>query len=265
MVFRDDPSVDALVRSVAQGAGWQFDPAGVDMSGENYVKTGFEHKVDELHEEELRLKRVVPIPPHLAEAVHGVGVVDKDHSKFEKVRVVHNYSENDDWSVNSATDIPEQKWQSAADAMAFLRPRYYMIKIVLMKRKAKPSHFSVDASTGTGMGGFLDGRKANVTAKKQDAFSRSGVMLKASVRFTGKDLMEVVASFSKTNQFSEKEHKVLFRTVSYTAFCAVTITRKALAMNSLSVDEYHEMTSEQRLTIPKLVSDAMVAAVDARR
>ncbi|KAK3284784.1 hypothetical protein CYMTET_7582 [Cymbomonas tetramitiformis] len=114
--------------AVAQGAGWQFDLAGVDMSGENYVKTGFEHKVDELHEEELRLKRVVPIPPHLAEAVHGVGVVDKDHSKFEKVRVIHNYSENDDWSVNSATDIPEQKWQSAADAMAFLRPRYYMIK-----------------------------------------------------------------------------------------------------------------------------------------
>ncbi|KAK3256554.1 hypothetical protein CYMTET_34312, partial [Cymbomonas tetramitiformis] len=155
--------------AVAHGAGWQIDPAGVDMSGENYVKAGFEHKVDELHEEELRLKRVVPIPPHLAEAVHGVGVVDEDHSNFEK-------------------------------------------RIVLMKRKVKPSHFSVDASTGTGMGGFLDGRKANVTAKKQDAFSRSGVMLKGSMRFTGKDLMEVVASFSKTNQFSEREHKVRGRT-----------------------------------------------------
>ncbi|KAK3240132.1 hypothetical protein CYMTET_49989, partial [Cymbomonas tetramitiformis] len=211
------------------------------MSGESYVKAGFELKVDELHEEELRYKRVVPIPSHFAEAVHGVGVVDKDHSNFEKVRVVHNYSENEDWSVNSATDIPEQKWQSAADAMAFLRPKYFMIKdileflgleVVLMKRKVKPSHFSVDASTGTGMGGFLDGRKANVTAKKQDAFSRSGAMLKASVRFTGKDLMEIVASFSKTNQFSEREHKVLFRTVRYTAFCVVTLTRKALAVNS---------------------------------
>eukprot|EP00854_Cymbomonas_tetramitiformis_P021312 gene21312-biopygen21978 len=125
MLFRDDPRVDALVRSVAHGAGWQFDPARVDMSGENYVKAGFEHKVDEIHEEELRLKRVVPIPSHLAEAVHGVGVVDKDHSNFEKVRVVHNYSENEDWSVNSATDIPEQKWQSAADAMAFLRPEVF--------------------------------------------------------------------------------------------------------------------------------------------
>ncbi|KAK3268167.1 hypothetical protein CYMTET_23319 [Cymbomonas tetramitiformis] len=210
MVFRDDPSVDALVRSVAQGAGWQFDPAGVDMSGENYVKTGFEHKVDELHEEELRLKRVVPIPPHLAEAVHGVGVVDKDHSNFEKVRVVHNYSENDDWSVNSATDIPEQKWQSAADAMAFLRPRYYMIKacqgtVLVLWFGTRIAEVSKEMALDAG-------RKANVTAKKQDAFSRSGVMLKSSVRFTGKDLMEVVASFSKTNQFSEREHKVLFRT-----------------------------------------------------
>jgi len=183
-------------------------------------------------------------------------------------------------------------------------------------------------------------RKANVTAKKQGAFSRSGVMLKGSVRFTGKDEMEIVATFSKTNQFSEREHKVLFRTVRYTAFCAVTLTRKALAVNALpggpkapllcykkadgqqvalthavfdhwlrdklkaaglqpdlysghsfrrgaatlafaermprnlvkhwgdwvsdAVDEYHEMTPEQRLAIPKLVSESMAAAVDAR-
>ncbi|KAK3239627.1 hypothetical protein CYMTET_50458 [Cymbomonas tetramitiformis] len=270
MLFRDDPRVDALVRSVAHGAGWQFDPARVDMSGENYVKAGFEHKVDEIHEEELRLKRVVPIPSHLAEAVHGVGVVDKDHSNFEKVRVVHNYSENEDWSVNSATDIPEQKWQSAADAMAFLRP-----EIVLMKRKVKPSHFSVDASTGTGMGGFLDGRDRassqinylelfsmfwalklwdgekreledgvahfafNAVALNTKSSYKTGVMLKGSVMFTGKDLMEIVASFSKTNQFSESEHKVLFRTVRYTAFCVVTLTRKALAVNSLSEPGQH--------------------------
>ena len=129
VLFGDDPDVDALVRSVAQGAGWQFDPSGVTMTGRNYVKEGFEHKVDALHEEEVRHRRVVPIPPHLAEAVHGVGVVDKDHSNFEKVRVVHNYSEGDDESVNSATDIPEQKWQSAADAMACLRPRYFMVKV----------------------------------------------------------------------------------------------------------------------------------------
>ncbi|KAK3278263.1 hypothetical protein CYMTET_13792 [Cymbomonas tetramitiformis] len=41
--------------------------------------------------------------------------------------------------------------------------------------------------------------KAIVTAKKQDTFSRSSVMLRGSVRFTGKDLMEVGASFSKAN------------------------------------------------------------------
>ncbi|KAK3268424.1 hypothetical protein CYMTET_23073 [Cymbomonas tetramitiformis] len=31
-------------------------------------------------------------------------------------------------------------------------------QVVLMKRKVKPSHFPVDASTGTGMGVFLNGR-----------------------------------------------------------------------------------------------------------
>eukprot|EP00854_Cymbomonas_tetramitiformis_P004323 gene4323-biopygen4257 len=183
-------------------------------------------------------------------------------------------------------------------------------------------------------------RKANVTAKKEGSFSRSGVMLRGSVRFTGKDLMEVVASFSKTNQFSEREHKVFFQTVRYTAFCAVTLTRKALAANLLpggpkapvrcyreadgqqvalthavfvhwlrdklkaaglqpgfysghsfrrgaatlafagrmprglvkhrgdwvsdAVEEYHDMSLEQRLAIPKLVSDSMAVAADAR-
>ncbi|KAK3234330.1 hypothetical protein CYMTET_55411 [Cymbomonas tetramitiformis] len=124
---------------------------------------------------------------------------------------------------------------------------------------------------------FFDG-KANVTAKKEDAFSRSGVMLRGSVRFTGKDYMEVGASFSKTNQFAEREHKVFFQTVRYTAFCVVTLTRKALAANLLpggpkapllcyrkaDVDEYHDMSLEQRLAIPKLVSNSMAAAVDAR-
>ncbi|KAK3241202.1 hypothetical protein CYMTET_49008 [Cymbomonas tetramitiformis] len=590
------------------------------MSGESYVKAGFELKVDELHEEELRYKRVVPIPSHFAEAVHGVGVVDKDHSNFEKVRVVHNYSENEDWSVNSATDIPEQKWQSAADAMAFLRPKYFMIKVdiksayrhlpialqylryhtyrwrgevvadlrfpfghravpgkfhevtealdileflglevawdkcegpvqdvaflgirlctnefgeghvsaSLPMRKCRalrekalffsrasmcarkdldrllltaifkqcvqfdvrfivewvPSkqnqfadalsrqemrlffdlhqewksssiwrqdrddwklfsevferldrrfdgekreledgvaHFAFNAvalntrsSYKTGgkqfcrfavwydlrpifpasehslelwaaflarsvtystikaylsaarnlhlelgftlpefeelkplrrtlrgikrlkgnpkrkklgigpkelvsifFGGGIDlekendlfcwlacllafggcFRKANVTAKKQDAFSRSGAMLKASVRFTGKDLMEIVASFSKTNQFSEREHKValthavfdhwlrdklkvaglqpdLYSGHSFRRGAATLAFAERMPRNlvkhwgdwvSDAVDEYHEMTPEQRLTIPKLVSDAMAAAVDARR
>ncbi|KAK3262658.1 hypothetical protein CYMTET_28497 [Cymbomonas tetramitiformis] len=129
MVFQDDPCVDALVRSVSVGAGWKFDLDAVCMTGKNYVREGFEHKVDALHSEELKHRRVVPILESCAGATHGVGVVDKDHSNFEKVRVVHNYSEGDDMSVNSATEIPEQKWRSVTDALAFLRPKYFMIKV----------------------------------------------------------------------------------------------------------------------------------------
>eukprot|EP00854_Cymbomonas_tetramitiformis_P034029 gene34029-biopygen4819 len=119
--------------------------------------------------------------------------------------------------------------------------------------------------------------KANITAKKQACFAQSGVMLRGGVKFLGKDQIEVAAGFSKTNQFAEREHKVLFQTVRYPTFCAVTLTRKVLALNKLpggpkapvlsyrkaDVDEYHEMTQEQRLAIPKLVADSMEAAVDA--
>ncbi|KAK3265104.1 hypothetical protein CYMTET_26194 [Cymbomonas tetramitiformis] len=120
VVFREDPAVDDLVRSVSLGAGWKFNPDSVVMSGKNYVKEGFDFKVDKHHQGELAARRVVPVPEGWARAIHGVGVVDKDHSNFEKVRVVHNYSENDVSSVNAGTDIPAQKWQSISDAFSFL-------------------------------------------------------------------------------------------------------------------------------------------------
>ncbi|KAK3233575.1 hypothetical protein CYMTET_56133 [Cymbomonas tetramitiformis] len=184
-------------------------------------------------------------------------------------------------------------------------------------------------------------RKTNITAKKPNCFSMSGVISKGStVGFPGKEQMEVATSFSKTNQFSERQHKVFFQTARYSAFCAVTLTRKAMTLNRLpeglespllchnkvggqqvalmhsvfdhwlrdtlktagmqpelysghsfrrgaatlafaermprnlvkhwgdwvsdAVDEYHEMTMEQRLAIPRLVSESMAAAVEAR-
>ncbi|KAK3249507.1 hypothetical protein CYMTET_41060 [Cymbomonas tetramitiformis] len=86
------------------------------------------------------LVRVVPVPEGWARAIHGVGVVDKDHSNFEKVRVVHNYSENDGSSVNAGTDIPAQKWQSISDAFSFLRPGFFMVKVDI---KSAYRHFPI--------------------------------------------------------------------------------------------------------------------------
>eukprot|EP00854_Cymbomonas_tetramitiformis_P034109 gene34109-biopygen12973 len=94
--------------------------------------------VDDL--EELDARRVVPVPEGWARAIHGVGVVDKDHSNFEKVRVVHNYSENDGSSVNAGTDIPAQKWQSISDAFSFLRPGFFMVKVDI---KSAYRHFPI--------------------------------------------------------------------------------------------------------------------------
>ncbi|KAK3288888.1 hypothetical protein CYMTET_3642 [Cymbomonas tetramitiformis] len=78
VVFRDDPAVDDLVRSVSLGAGWKFNPDSLVMLGKNYVKEGFDFKVDKHHQEELDARRVVPVPEGWARAIHGVGVVDKD-------------------------------------------------------------------------------------------------------------------------------------------------------------------------------------------
>ncbi|KAK3280792.1 hypothetical protein CYMTET_11383 [Cymbomonas tetramitiformis] len=129
LVFESDPEIGALGRSAALGAGWAFDPELTHMTGESCANDGFEHKVDELpkeerghkeeggHEEERGHRRVAPILENMASAVYGVGVVDKDHPIFEKVRVVHNYSENDEDSVSCATlcnrHIPEQTRPSA--------------------------------------------------------------------------------------------------------------------------------------------------------
>ncbi|KAK3286308.1 hypothetical protein CYMTET_6129 [Cymbomonas tetramitiformis] len=64
----------------------------VEMVGEHYVKEGCEHKVDAHHLQELSLRQVVLIPVEFVLATHG-------------------------------------KWQSASDALAMVRPRYFMIKV----------------------------------------------------------------------------------------------------------------------------------------
>ncbi|KAK3268423.1 hypothetical protein CYMTET_23072 [Cymbomonas tetramitiformis] len=83
--------------------------ASVVITSENYVKESFEHKVDEHHEEDPALRRVVPILCKWVGGTHGVEIVDKDNSNFKKVQVVHNYSKNEDLPVDFAMEIPKQK------------------------------------------------------------------------------------------------------------------------------------------------------------
>eukprot|EP00854_Cymbomonas_tetramitiformis_P003989 gene3989-biopygen3923 len=75
-------------------------------------------------------------------------------------------------------------------------------------------------------------RKANVTAKKENAFSGTEAMLKKSIRFEGHDKMRVMVSSSKTNQFSKRTHETLIHEVlGLIAFCVVIVTRRAMALN----------------------------------
>eukprot|EP00854_Cymbomonas_tetramitiformis_P034033 gene34033-biopygen5305 len=157
--------------------------------------------------------------------------------------------------------IPVERFEAETDL--FSAPDYQEMR----ELEDGVAYFGLDAVA-------RDTRSSHDTgAKKQACFPQSGIMLRGGVKFIGKDQMEVAAGFSKTNQFAEGEHKVLFNAVRYPAFCAVTLTGGALASNKLPrgpkapvlsyLDEYQEMTQEQRSAIPRLVADSMEAAVDA--
>jgi hypothetical protein len=60
-----------------------------------------------------------------------IGVVDKDHSDFVKVRVVHDLSRPENVSTNDGIDIPHSSLPTVGDAFALLQPDWYQVKIEL--------------------------------------------------------------------------------------------------------------------------------------
>jgi hypothetical protein len=74
-----------------------------------------------------------------------IGVVDKDHSNFVKVRVVHNLSRPENVSTNDGLDIPHSSLPTVGDAFALLEPGWYQAKIDLtsacMSIPVHPDHW----------------------------------------------------------------------------------------------------------------------------
>eukprot|EP00854_Cymbomonas_tetramitiformis_P034046 gene34046-biopygen6935 len=441
IVFQHDPAVDDLVRSVSLGAGWKFNPDSVVMSGKNYVKEGFDFKVDKHHQEELTARRVVPVPEGWARADswgHFMVKVDIEsayrhfpiglqylpyHTYRWKGEVVTDFRLDIVQSQKSFTSLPREKclrlrtqvlaraekgWARRKDlerlmgqlafasrvvretvvlitdntptkgmldrwtGTAAFRPLLREIFLLLvqwdirLRVKWVPSkvntfadalsrqewqlfyqlrtewlrdsvwrkdtddcsgaksegfwthqvagdhldtechlgsltsgkavactetelrdledgltHYTMNAVAGNTRSTYETGgkqycrfavwadfwpvfpatertlslwvaflartvkhgcllafraclRKANVTAKKENAFSGTGVMLKTSIRFEGRDKMRVMVSFSKTNQFSERTHETPIHEVpGLTAFRAVSVARRAMALNQL--------------------------------
>ncbi|KAK3272280.1 hypothetical protein CYMTET_19414 [Cymbomonas tetramitiformis] len=314
------------------------------MKGENYVREGFEHKVDALHNKELKHRRVVPILETCAGATHGVGVVDKDHSNFEK-DILEFLGLDDAWDkcegprqdevflgvrpcINgdgegtvspslppakcerlrqTALKLTTEGWDRwlkisegaksdfrfVADSLAL----YNGQQVVLSKRVVKPSHFSVDAPTGMGMGSFLNGNYFAVSwlelmAMPQEVFypfrDRASSQINYLELFSvfwalalwGEGLrgLTVVLIMDNTptkgmlekwkysddlklfaEDFSRLDKR--FGPFSVDASCdALGANKQALVCWTVRQDS----TTMERLAIPKLVSDSMAVAVDAR-
>jgi hypothetical protein len=58
-----------------------------------------------------------------------MGVVDKDHSDFVKVRAVHNLSRPEGVSTNDGIDIPQSSLPTVGDAFVLLQPGWYQATV----------------------------------------------------------------------------------------------------------------------------------------
>ncbi|KAK3279628.1 hypothetical protein CYMTET_12490 [Cymbomonas tetramitiformis] len=172
IVFQHDPAVDDLVRSVSLGAGWKFNPDSVVMSGKNYVKEGFDFKVDKHHQEELTARRVVPVPEGWARAdswgrSRGQGSLEFREGHFMvKVDIesayrhfpiglqylpYHTYRWKGEPPEGEVFEAEDTDSRFVEECLRL----YNGQQVVLNRREVSSSHFSVDASTETGMGDAL--------------------------------------------------------------------------------------------------------------
>jgi hypothetical protein len=88
-------------------------------------------KVDAWLRSETAAGRYFTVDPLLARGTAALGVVDKDHSNFAMVWVVHDMSRPEGLSTNDGIDIPQSLLPSVVDASALLQPGWYQAKVDL--------------------------------------------------------------------------------------------------------------------------------------
>jgi hypothetical protein len=132
--FHLDHDADFLLRGVSEGFSYictDPDPHGAFYSIPNYVPIEHSDKVDAWVRSETTAGRYIIIDPSLARGTAALGVVDKNHSNFEQVRVVHNMSRPEATSTNDGIDIPHSSLPTVGDAFAILQPGWYQAKVDL--------------------------------------------------------------------------------------------------------------------------------------
>ena len=130
-VFADDPKCARLVQTVSTGIDVKFTPPKeVPDDVPNYVKDEFKHKVDQQFCTELSLGRVVLRPDWFPTwGLSAVGCVDKDHSNFEKIRIINDLARPLGSSVNDCTEVDKYRFASVADAYSYMTPFAFMSKV----------------------------------------------------------------------------------------------------------------------------------------
>jgi hypothetical protein len=134
-VFVDDRSVVRVVNTVSTGLVVDHTPPAVRPEDvPNYVPDEFVGKVSAKFEEEVALGRIIcgyVDDPRFAGrwGTTAVGVVDKDHSGFQCIRIVNDLSRPRGVSVNECTLMDKYKFASVTDAYRYMTPCAYMSKV----------------------------------------------------------------------------------------------------------------------------------------
>jgi hypothetical protein len=131
--FEHDKDVRYLVQLAATGASWVYREAPSEewFAVPNYVPDDHWDKVNDNVQAEREAGRIVAVSKDKVVGLIAIGVVDKDHSGFVKVRIVSDYSRPHGTSLNDCIEIGKDKFETVRSAYPFLRPYHFMMKVDL--------------------------------------------------------------------------------------------------------------------------------------
>jgi len=142
--FSGDHDADYLLRGVTEGFSYDFvdpEPGGPPYAVPNYVPEERFAKVDTWVKGEVALGRYAEVSKDFLRGTAALGVVDKDHSNFEKVRVVHDFSRPLGTSTNLGISYVKASFASPDTAFSMLRPDMFMAKVDLSAAyRSIPAH-----------------------------------------------------------------------------------------------------------------------------
>jgi hypothetical protein len=130
--FAEDADFEELFKIVTTGFSCAFDELPQKWyQVDNYVPEQHKPVVTKALQKEIDARRYMPVEPNSMPGIAALGVVDTDHSNFEKVRIVHDLSRPRGSSTNDRIDFVTKSFPTVKSAYAYMRPKWYMCKVDL--------------------------------------------------------------------------------------------------------------------------------------